>query len=161
MAGSSAKLNNFRGSARVFSGEDPIGTNYCAAAPNSTGMGSAISAFGSDVASSNDFALFALHLPQNQLGYFLNSTTQLFVFPVPNSQGALCLGGQIGRYYPRVFNTGITGTAWMTLDLTSTPTPSGTVSIVAGETWNFQCWYRDNNPGPTSNFTDGVSITFL
>ncbi|MCP3916270.1 MAG: hypothetical protein GY711_12005 [bacterium] len=29
-----------------------------------------------------------------------------------------------------------------------------------GETWNFQCWYRDNNPGPTSNFTDAVSVTF-
>ncbi|MCP3919930.1 MAG: hypothetical protein GY711_30745 [bacterium] len=26
--------------------------------------------------------------------------------------------------------------------------------VLAGETWFFQCWYRDNNPGPTSHFTD-------
>ncbi len=31
----------------------------------------------------------------------------------------------------------------------------------SGDTWNFQCWYRDNNPVPTSNFTDAVSVTFL
>jgi hypothetical protein len=31
---------------------------------------------------------------------------------------------------------------------------------MAGETWNFELWYRDNNPGPTSNFSDGLTITF-
>ncbi len=31
---------------------------------------------------------------------------------------------------------------------------------LAGETWNFQCWFRDNNPALTSNFTDGLSVTF-
>ncbi|MFT5291611.1 MAG: hypothetical protein ACI82F_003696, partial [Planctomycetota bacterium] len=38
-------------------------------------------------------------------------------------------------------------------------TPTGVVFVMAGQTWNFQCWSRDNNPGPTSNFTDAVSIT--
>jgi hypothetical protein len=33
-------------------------------------------------------------------------------------------------------------------------------SILAGETWNFQAWYRDLNPTNTSNFTDGLSVTF-
>ena len=47
------------------------------------------------------------------------------------------------------------------LDLANTPTPMGNVSVLAGQTWNFQAWYRDNNPGPTSNFTDAVSVTFL
>ena len=26
---------------------------------------------------------------------------------------------------------------------------------------SFPCWFRDNNPALTSNFTDGLSITFL
>jgi hypothetical protein len=29
-----------------------------------------------------------------------------------------------------------------------------------GDTFHFQCWYRDVNPLPTSNFSDAVSITF-
>jgi hypothetical protein len=48
----------------------------------------------------------------------------------------------------------------VTLDLTAFPQPGGTHGVMPGETWNFQCWYRDANPGPTSNFTDGISITF-
>ena len=100
-------------------------------------------------------------LPLNQFGYFLNSMTQAFVFPVPGSQGALCLGGQIGRYNTSIFNTSGMGSGSLVLDLVNTPTPSGTTTIVAGETWNFTCWYRDLNPNATSNFTDGVSITFL
>jgi hypothetical protein len=27
-------------------------------------------------------------------------------------------------------------------------------------TWNFQRWYRDLNPGSTSNFTDALRVTF-
>ena len=47
------------------------------------------------------------------------------------------------------------------VDLNNLPRPNGTVAVQAGETWNFQCWYRDKNPGTTSNFTDGVSVLFL
>ena len=47
------------------------------------------------------------------------------------------------------------------VDMTTVPEPPGLSHvIVAGETWNFQCWYRDVNPIPTSNFTDGTSIAF-
>ena len=46
------------------------------------------------------------------------------------------------------------------VDITVLPRPNGTHAVVAGETWNFQCWFRDNNPGPTSNFTDAVSLAF-
>jgi len=36
------------------------------------------------------------------------------------------------------------------------------VSIAAGETWNFQAWFRDIGPlgQPQSNFSDGRSIAF-
>ena len=46
------------------------------------------------------------------------------------------------------------------LDLLNTPTPAGPVAILPGETWYFTAWFRDSNPGPTSNFTDAVSILF-
>ena len=37
----------------------------------------------------------------------------------------------------------------------------GAVAVVAGETWNFQGWHRDAVGGSaTSNFTQGVSVTF-
>ena len=58
--------------------------------------------------------------------------TQANTFPVPNSQGVLCVGGQIGRYNASVFNTGATGTGSLQLDLANTPAPSGTVAIQAG-----------------------------
>ena len=34
------------------------------------------------------------------------------------------------------------------------------VAIQPGDTWNFTAWYRDQNPTPTSNFTDAVQVPF-
>ena len=33
-------------------------------------------------------------------------------------------------------------------------------AVQPGESWNFQCWHRDLNPNPTSNFSDAVTILF-
>ena len=152
------------GSARVFSGCDVLGTNYCGPANlNSTGKSAAIIACGSDMVADNYLMLRATELPTNQFGYFLNSQTKGFVPFVGGSQGNLCLAGSIGRYNRpgEILSSGAGGIFSLVLDLTDTPQPTGSVSILAGETWNFQAWFRDMNPGPTSNFTDGVSITFL
>ncbi|MCP3996840.1 MAG: hypothetical protein GY722_17525 [bacterium] len=32
--------------------------------------------------------------------------------------------------------------------------------VLPGDTWTFQCWFRDHDPALTSNFTDAVSVTF-
>jgi hypothetical protein len=48
----------------------------------------------------------------------------------------------------------------MAIDLLSMPTPTGFAPALPGETWNFQAWYRDSNPEPTSNFTGAVGVTF-
>jgi hypothetical protein len=45
------------------------------------------------------------------------------------------------------------------VDLDNIPL-SPAAAVQPGETWNFTCWYRDANPTPTSNFTDGVSVVF-
>ena len=68
--------------------------------------------------------------------------------------------GSIGRYNANILNSGTIGEVSLALDLANTPTPIGNVAIMVGETWNFQCWYRDLNPQATSNFSDGLSITF-
>ena len=88
-------------------------------------------------------------------GYFLVSETQGSVMP-PGSDGLLCLGGKIGRYRSNI-RPGPTFS--MQIDLTSIPV-NPTQAVLPGETWNFQAWFRDKNPGNTSNFTDGIEIVF-
>ena len=39
------------------------------------------------------------------------------------------------------------------------PPPAQQV-VLPGEVWNFQAWFRDNDPRATSNFTDAVSVVF-
>lgn len=40
------------------------------------------------------------------------------------------------------------------------PRTMGFVAVQPGDIWYFQAWHRDANPGPTSHFTDAVSVTF-
>ncbi len=140
------------------------GTNYCGpAVPNSTGGPATIVATGSDVAALNQLALSAEGLPQNTFGFFLASRTRGLVQNPGGSAGRLCLGGGIGRYVGpgQVLNSGNLGRFTLALDLTRTPTPTGTVAVQAGETWNFQAWFRDAQGGAsTSNFTDGLEVQF-
>ena len=51
-------------------------------------------------------------------------------------------------------------TGSLMLDLGAIPVNPPT-AVVPGDTWNFQCWYRDLNPTLTSNFSDGLTITFF
>lgn len=141
----------------------PIGTNYCTAAANSTGASGAISALGSETAADNNVVLTSSSLPPNSFGFFLTSQTQGFT-PMPGgSAGNLCLSGSIGRYVGpgQIKNSGAGGEFSLTLDLASTPQPTGLVSVQAGETWNFTTWHRDAVGGTaTSNFTDGLEVQF-
>lgn len=141
--------------------EGSIGQNYCAPAEeNSSGLPGIIAAFGSAIVVDNDLTLAAEQLAANEFGYFLNSQTQGFVANPGGSQGNLCLAGAIGRHLSSLGDTGPTGALSAVIDLTSLPTPTGPYSAMAGESWNFQAWFRDTNPGSTSNFTDAVSIMF-
>ncbi|MEM1453406.1 MAG: hypothetical protein AAGI22_30160 [Planctomycetota bacterium] len=76
------------------------------------------------------------------------------------SQNDLTLGA-IGRLVGigQIQNGGPLGVVSLRIDLTNVPQPVGPVAAAAGETWNFQGWYRDSVGGSaTSNFTDGVSV---
>ena len=73
----------------------------------------------------------------------------------PNNPGVAFASTSPGH---RVFAA---GTFSLMLDLGSLPQPAGSVAAQVGETWRFQAWYRDQTLGlPTSNFTDGVALTF-
>ena len=139
-----------------------IGQNYCTAAPNQTGQFGTMSATGSELIAANDVTLMAEQLPLNQFGIFIVSRTQGFIPGVNGtSNGNLCLSGAIGRYTQpsQIQSSGATGTFSMMIDLNAVPQGGGTVGVMAGESWNFQAWFREG-VGQGSNFTDGLEITF-
>jgi hypothetical protein len=155
--------STFRNRLEIRGSLDGLGTSYCTPAANSTGVPGQISASGSNAIASNDVTLEAADLPQNSFGFFLTSRTQGFVAMPGGSQGNLCLAGSIGRYVGagQVKNSGAAGAFSLAIDLNTMPQPNGAVAAVAGDTWNFQAWYRDAVGGvPTSNFADGLEITF-
>jgi len=135
-----------------------IGSRYCSpAVPNSTGKPAVISALGSDSIALNTLELHAEDMPLNKFGYFLVSATQGLIVNPGNSQGNLCIGPPLGRFNAQVQNSGTSGSFSIPVDLTNLPMFG---AVLSGDTWNFTCWYRDNNPGSTSNFTDGLEIFF-
>jgi endonuclease I len=144
----------------IYNGQCSIGDEYCdPAVTNSSGLPSVISADGTVTIADDDFRLICSQMPFNQFGYFLASTNQGFVQQPGGSQGNLCLSGNIGRFISQVQNSSAFGSIGITLDLSSIPT-SPPAAVMPGDTWNFQCWFRDKNPSQTSNFSSGLEVTF-
>lgn len=139
-----------------------LGVQSCRpTAPNSVGGHPAIVATGSAVAGGNPLNLAVGCLPPNQFGYFIVSQSTGTVVGPGGSQGTLCLAGAIGRFNAQIQNSGTGGALDIDVDTNQLPQPSGPVVVQPGETWHFQCWYRDNNPGATSNFSGLASVQFL
>jgi len=143
--------------------EGSIGTPVvgCIANPNSAGLNAVLFASGSPILADNLLRLRVQGLAANASGYFLNSLSTGIVMNPAGSQGNLCLAGNIGRLNQpgQIQNGGLCGIFDLTIDLTVLPSPTGFLPAMIGDTWSFQCWYRDANPGPVSNFSDAVSIT--
>ncbi|MGK0217616.1 MAG: hypothetical protein ACI9HE_001094 [Planctomycetota bacterium] len=153
----------------VVSGADGMGgggfgTNYCGpGAVNSSGMPGIIAASGSSVVADNDLLITASQLPDGQFAYLLASRTQGFVANPGGSQGNLCVLGDIARFNRAGEVGAIAGGSFaLQMPLGDFPEPpTNGVSVLAGDTWNFQCWHRDFvNGSPTSNFTDAVEVDF-
>ncbi len=113
--------------------------------------------------------------PAGQFGYFLVS----FGVLEPGGMigdGRLCLTNPVGRYKGTsggavAGSTGVFDAAGSFSNLSGTSTvgtgfdvpsfvPLIGSTIAPGETWHFQLWHRDLNPGPTVNFSTGLSVTF-
>jgi len=141
-----------------------LGASYCGpAALNSTGNAARMSLTGSASVAVNMLTLGADQMPASVFGFFVVGPTQGFISSPGTSQGHLCLSGSIGRFVGpgQVLLSNPSGAFSLPINLSLVPTPSSFVQVVAGEVWNFQAWYRDSNPGVTSNFTDGRTLTFL
>jgi hypothetical protein len=139
---------------------DDLGVDECAPAqPNSTGAPAVLDAWGSPYVDQNLLELTAASLPLNQFGYVIASTSGAFVPGAGGSQGTLCLGGAIARFVSQSQSSGAGGVFSVPIDLSAIPLGGGT-AVAPGETWRFQCWYRDVNPNSTSNFTSVRAITF-
>jgi hypothetical protein len=143
--------------------EPIIGTRYCTASANSSGLPGELTIIGSNLISQNDVTLTAEQLPLQSFGYFITSRTLASIHPVPGSQGTLCVTGSIGRFVGpgQIVDSGSTGAVALSIDLSALPTPTGLVSAGTFSTWYFQLWHRDANPTLTSNFTDAVAVTFF
>ncbi|MBL6722156.1 MAG: hypothetical protein ISQ08_12175 [Planctomycetes bacterium] len=138
-------------------GVQTLGTEYCSANANSTGVAGTITATGSDIVADNTLTLTANNLPQLQFGLFVTSPNQA---SIPVSSGILCVGGPIGRFTGpgQIKNSGAAGAFEITVPLQSQWPVAGVTSVVPGDTYNFTAWFRDI--GAVSNFTNAVSITF-
>ncbi len=146
----------------VWRSSNQIGTNYCGpAVPNSTGSGAKIEMRGSNVSELQALTLTAIDMPQNAFGMFIAANQDGFVMTPGGSLGNLCVTGPavVRLDDPgEVFNTGLFGSATITLDPSSFDGPNGPIIPTFGERWYFQAWFRDANPTAGSNFTDGASV---
>ncbi|MEM9381853.1 MAG: hypothetical protein AAGB93_17995 [Planctomycetota bacterium] len=138
-----------------------FGQPYCAGVANSSGRAAEIQAVGTPLVAENELYLRCVDMPTGTFGYFLTSTSQGMVMNPGGSQGNLCLAGAIGRFIANVGNSGSTGSIEVRIDVQAIPQPTGAVAAVAGQAWNFQCWFRDANPSVTSNLSNGIEVTFL
>lgn len=126
---------------------------YCVAAPNSAGPGATLGASGSTRISQGDFALTLAGGLPNGTGFFFYGDAQQ---QTPWGHGFLCVGGSLVRLLPAVHFDGA-GACVRPLDFGAFPA----IQIAPGDTWNFQCKYRDIPAGaPFFNASDGLSVTF-
>lgn len=138
-----------------------IGSQYCEANPNSTGSTAWIRAFGFSQSANLLMSLNCSDLPPNQFGLFATSMGNGVTSNPGGSAGNLCLSGSIGRYSAQVASTGAAGELTLSINPQALEQPNGTVAALVGETWYFQCWVRDfENGAPTSNFSNGIAVTF-
>ncbi len=134
-----------------------VGVAYGEVAANSSGSGAILRAEGSPIVDYDCLMLSVEGMPPGQFGYFLMSMSQGFVPLFGGSQGNLHLAFPIVRFSGDILLSDTNGRAMFSPSFSSLP--QGTM-FQPGETWNFQMWFRDSNPGPTSNTSNGLAITF-
>jgi len=132
-------------------------TNYCQAAPNSTGSGSTINAAGSASIAFNSLTFKLQGGPPTKPCLLYYGPYQL---QIPFGDGFRCVGGSLQRLQPLVTFDGSGGIIFP-LDFSSPPLDQGPGAASPGGTWNFQGWYRDPDAnGQGFNLTDAVRVVF-
>lgn len=78
----------------------------------------------------------------------------------PLQNGQLCLGGSLHRYQPQLASGSTMESTGLVAFSQAHHPPAARLG--AGQTWSFQCWYRDvGGPcGHVSNLTNALTVTF-
>jgi len=144
----------------VYTLPEALGQPLCQVSEvNSTGMPGSLCASGDGNAAGAGLSLYARNLPYGRFGVFIVGAGTANAPNFGGGAGTLCIAGPARyRQTGQVQAVGTDGALALAIDPTQTPVLGGVTAIAPGETWHFQCWYRD--AGGTTNLTDGVSITF-
>ncbi|MCP3914689.1 MAG: hypothetical protein GY711_03915 [bacterium] len=139
-------------------GSDPCGNPYpTGGCTNQAGTyGAILSASGTGSINNDDLFLDMIQLTPSNWGIVFMGTTE--ILPIQMGNGIRCVGGNLFRFLPAFW----TGTGSASYGPIVGLSPSTGSPIEAGETWNFQGWYRDP-AGPcteNSNVTNAVSVLF-
>ncbi len=147
------------GAGRIYDFQlaQPLGVPYGETNANSTGSQAKLAASGSASVDSGCLTLVGSNLPPNRFGHFLMAREQGLVTLPGASQGNLHLALPIVRFAGDILTADAMGNVVFSPDLTALPQGA---TFHPGDTWNFQIWFRDTNPGPTSNTTNGLALTF-
>jgi ComEC/Rec2-related protein len=130
----------------------PLPTNYCVTSPNSADpSGATMGWSGTNFVSSNNFVLLAFGCPPDKTAIFFYGQGQT---NLPYGNGRRCVAAPLFRL--PVITSDLFGDLQLSLNLNALP-PGG--PITAGQTWNFQAYYRDPAAGGAMfNATDGLRV---
>ncbi|MFT4539314.1 MAG: hypothetical protein ACI841_001937 [Planctomycetota bacterium] len=134
-----------------------LGTPFCTAAPNSTGAEASIEVWGIADVASNSVEVIAKDVPAGQWGIVFMGATPSTAIPIIGSQGSLCLSQATPIVRLSTILSSNSNQMRRFLDLDSSLLAN---QILPGNTWHFQAWFRDQNPGSTTNTSNGTSVLF-
>lgn len=142
----------------IADGEAPCGfESYCLGEFNSTGQAAVLSALGSPAIGADDLTFQGVGMPPHEFAYLMMATRRDEIPFFRGSQGTLCLQMPILMFTPHVIPIDAAGVATIPVDFANLPPD---VSLLAGDVWNFQFWYRDFNPGSTTNTSNAIEVSF-
>jgi hypothetical protein len=127
-------------------------------------VGALLTAAGSTSFSADDLVLTAAQLPSQQFGIvFVGDTQVAGGLGAPVLDGLVCASGNVMRY-PAQLSSG-TGPADGVIAQSSPVAGSNGLISGAGQTWNFQCWYRNvpagiSSCGTGANFSNALAVTY-
>jgi hypothetical protein len=128
---------------------------------NTTGAGALLAACGSSSVSVDDLRLEVTHLPPNAAATLFMGSTQI-LWPLGDGLRVVGAGTGALRRFPLQQADALGGLATGPGIVGSTLAFPVATQIHAGQTWNFQCWYRDATSacGGHTNLSNGLSVDF-
>jgi len=134
-----------------------VGTSYCLATPNSTGIQAIIHGSGSSSVSANNLVLTADTLPAGTLGLFYYGQLQI---RLPFGNGFQCVG-QGTSLLARLPMQQADSLGLLQFAVDTTAPVQAATQISAGSTWCFQAWYMDPAAGGMGyNLSDAIQVVF-